>query len=65
MQRQESNYSDMQSDLKRDMYATNRSRKIQTWKSAAGNAHTRVFAEYTAEAPEEPKQVSHRENVSV
>jgi hypothetical protein len=58
MQRQDSNYSDMQSDIKRDLYATNKPKKTQTWKSAAGDAHTRVMAEYIAEVPEEPKQVS-------
>lgn len=58
MERQESNYSDMQSDIKRDLYSTNKPRKTQTWKSAAGDAHTRVMAEYLAEVPEEPKQVS-------
>jgi hypothetical protein len=57
MQRQDSNYSDMQSDIKRDLYASNKPRKTQTWKSSAGDAHTRVMAEYLAEVPEEPKQV--------
>ncbi|KAJ9121893.1 hypothetical protein QFC24_004475 [Naganishia onofrii] len=57
MQRQDSNYSDMQSDIKRDLYASNKPRKTQTWKSSAGDAHTRVMAEYLAEVPEEPKQI--------
>lgn len=58
MQRQESNYSDMQSDLKTDLYASHKPKKTQTWKSGAGEAHGRVLAEYLAEVPEEPKQVS-------
>jgi hypothetical protein len=57
MERQESNYSDMQSDIKRDLYTTNKPKKTQTWKSTVGDAHTRVMAEYMAEVPEEPKQV--------
>jgi hypothetical protein len=49
----------MQSDMQKgDLYASHRPKKTQTWKSGAGEAHGRVLAEYLAEVPEEPKQVS-------
>ncbi|KAJ9096729.1 hypothetical protein QFC21_004999 [Naganishia friedmannii] len=57
MQRQDSNYSDMQSDMKADLYASGKPKKTSNWKSSAGDAHTRVMAEYLAEVPEEPKQI--------